>query len=100
MSEAEFKRKLMKELRSLPRTWAERIEQQAISGTPDIMGHMGGLFFSLEAKANGKRPTPLQALKLEEIRATGGFASVIQPRNKEEILHALIEYVRSRGGLL
>jgi len=44
------------------------------SGTPDRVGCMNGLFFSVEVKRSGKGPTPLQQRRIDEIMANGGVA--------------------------
>lgn len=49
-----------------------------VSGIPDFVGIIGplGLFFSVEAKAKGGKPTPVQLARHEEIRAAGGIVLV------------------------
>ena len=44
------------------------------SGTPDRIGCMGGVFFSIEVKRPGKEPTPLQHRRMTEIMHNGGVA--------------------------
>ena len=43
----------------------------------DCHGCFRGLYFAVETKAPGEKPTKLQALTVERIRAAGGFAFVI-----------------------
>jgi hypothetical protein len=43
-----------------------------VTGIPDFLGHYKGRFFSIEAKATGKRPTKLQAFQIRAIDLTGG----------------------------
>jgi hypothetical protein len=45
--------------------------------TLDYLGCIRGKFFAIEAKAPGKKPTPLQVNTIERIRAAGGVAFVI-----------------------
>lgn len=45
--------------------------------TIDYHGCHYGMFFGIEAKAPGKKPTKLQEIILAEIRAAGGKAFVI-----------------------
>lgn len=45
--------------------------------TLDYLGCIRGKFFAVEAKAPGKKPTPLQNNTIERIRAAGGVAFVI-----------------------
>jgi hypothetical protein len=47
------------------------------SGVPDIVGCLNGVFFAVECKANGGRPTALQLREIDRINAVGGFAIVV-----------------------
>ena len=47
------------------------------SGVPDIVGCLNGVFFAVECKANGGRPTALQSREIDRINAVGGFAIVV-----------------------
>lgn len=49
-----------------------------VSGIPDFVGIIGqgGRFFSIEAKAPGGKPTPIQLDRHAEIRAAGGIVLV------------------------
>jgi Holliday junction resolvase len=58
-------------------------------GTPDIIGCCEGRFFALEVKQPGKRPTPIQSLRLEAIAEAGGIAAVVH--SSDEALAALVE---------
>lgn len=51
------------------------------SGVPDFLCCVGGLFLSIEAKANGNKPTALQEKHMREIRKSGGVALVIDETN-------------------
>jgi hypothetical protein len=44
------------------------------SGTPDFVCSIGGRFLGIEVKREGKTPTPLQELRMQEIRRSGGLA--------------------------
>jgi hypothetical protein len=46
-------------------------------GIPDFVGCWEGDFFSIEAKAPGGEPTPMQLRRHEEIRKAGGIILVI-----------------------
>jgi hypothetical protein len=48
-----------------------------ISGIPDFLGHYKGIFWAIEAKAPGKKPTGFQALQLGAIKASGGAQFVV-----------------------
>ena len=47
------------------------------SGVTDIVGSYHGIFFGIECKANGNRPTALQQSQINAINATGGVAFVV-----------------------
>lgn len=85
-----FKEKVLKDLRALPKTWAEKIQQVAIRGTPDILACVNGHFVSLELKRSDKAKTdPLQDYVLGKISDAGGMALVAHPLNWPDILAKL-----------
>src|SRR3954466_4954031 len=45
-----------------------------VSGNPDRVVCYGGKFIGIEIKREGKTPTPLQELRLKNIREAGGIA--------------------------
>jgi|SRR5215831_30123 len=48
------------------------------AGLPDILGCVEGLFFGLEVKLPGEKPTPLQEYEMKAIRTLGkGHAAVV-----------------------
>jgi len=51
------------------------------SGIPDIVGCLNGVFFAIECKANGGRPTALQLREIDRINEAGGFAIVVDEGN-------------------
>jgi len=51
------------------------------SGIPDIVGCFNGVFFAVECKANGGRPTALQLREIDRINVAGGFAIVVDEDN-------------------
>ena len=51
------------------------------SGIPDIVGCLNGIFFAIECKANGGRPTALQLREIDRINVVGGFAIVVDEDN-------------------
>ena len=60
------------------------------SGVPDIVGCYKGKFFAIECKAGANKPTPLQALNLEQIMLTGGIALVINEENIDSVYSILL----------
>ena len=59
------------------------------SGVPDFLVCKGGLFYGIECKANGNKPTALQIKNLEDIRKAGGVAVVIDETNIDSLKEVL-----------
>ena len=59
------------------------------SGVPDIVGCCDGKFFGIECKAGRNTVTALQQKNLQDIRAAGGIALVINEDNIHEVREAL-----------
>ena len=55
------------------------------SGVPDFLICKAGLFYGIECKANGGKPTALQLKHLDDIRKAGGIALVIDETNVETL---------------
>lgn len=55
------------------------------SGVPDIVGCYKGVFFAIECKANGGKPTALQVRNLTQIIKAGGKATIINEDNLEDV---------------
>lgn len=90
-----FRRKVQAALDLLPNCWFESIQQQAIQGTPDILGCVNGYFVGLELKATPTgKPSALQALKLQRIVDANGVAFVLHPGNLEVTLETLRHLAR------
>jgi hypothetical protein len=51
------------------------------SGVPDIVACVNGLFFAIECKAGGNKPTALQIREIEAIRRSNGVAVVVDETN-------------------
>ena len=51
------------------------------SGVPDFLVCWKGLFYGIETKAPGGRPTPYQVHQLRAIRLTGGYEAIIVDKN-------------------
>jgi hypothetical protein len=70
-------------------------------GIPDFIccgmsvGGRAGLFFSIEAKANGGKPTALQDMQMQRIRKAGGVTFVIDEHNIEELEAWLRLYIKT-----
>lgn len=76
----------MRELRKIPGVWAEKIQQVALRGTPDILACCNGVFVAIELKVDDNKADPLQEYKLEMIRGAGGKVFVAYPKNAARIL--------------
>ena len=61
------------------------------SGVPDIVACYKGKFIGIECKANGNKPTALQAKNLREISIQNGIALVIDDTNVD-MLESTIDY--------
>lgn len=48
-----------------------------VRGLPDLIGTYRGAFVAMEVKKPGGQATDLQAFTMQQIRAAGGFATVI-----------------------
>ena len=55
------------------------------SGVPDFLICIGGLFYGIECKANGNKPTALQLKHIDDIRKAGGIALVVDETNVENL---------------
>ena len=55
------------------------------SGVPDIIGCLDGMFFGIECKAGGNKPTALQSKNLTNIELAGGIAVVVNEKNMNDI---------------
>lgn len=64
------------------------------SGVPDIVGCHKGLFFGIECKANGNKPTELQKAHIDRINTCGGVAFVVDETNATEA--AIMENLNGR----
>ena len=61
------------------------------SGVPDIVGCYRGTFFGIECKAGNNKPTALQQKNLDNIKAMGGIAMVVNEDNIDHVRHLLGE---------
>ena len=55
------------------------------SGVPDIVGCFRGYFFAIECKAGKNTTTALQELELNKIRQAGGWSTVVNEDNIQEV---------------
>jgi len=59
------------------------------NGVPDILVCYQGKFYGIECKANGNKPTALQAEHMKNIQRNGGTAVVIDENNIDTMLDGL-----------
>ncbi len=71
------------------------IQQVALRGDSDFVLCVFGDFVSLELKAAGEKPRPLQEHKLNKVVKAGGVRLVASPDNWEEVKQILL--MMSRG---
>lgn len=85
-----FKIRVLNDLKKLRNTWAVKVQQMSIRGTPDILACINGLFVALELKKDGKsKTTRIQDYELGKIRKAGGVALLAYPGNWEETVGLL-----------
>lgn len=77
-------------MRKLPFSWWTKIQQQALRGTPDILGSLCGIFVAIELKSEKGRLDSLQRHTLELIAETGGIGVVSRPQDWEECYAHLV----------
>ncbi len=88
--EAILKENVLRDLKALPNTYAVKIQQLSIRGTPDIFACVNGYFIALELKRDpSQKPDPLQEYELEKISEAGGMSYVVNPTNWPSVLTTL-----------
>lgn len=97
--ETKLKVKVLNGLRGIQDSYFEKIQQQTICGTPDIIGCVPydchrckqrfGLFVGMELKQGNGQPTKLQSFKLEQIHRAGGLALVVNEKNYQQAVSQL-----------
>ena len=89
--EATLTRNILALFRQLPNSWFERVEQQSICGTPDILGCYQGQMVAIEVKTKKGRLSKLQQHKLGKIERAGGLALVLNEDNFFDWYERLID---------
>jgi len=67
------------------------------SGAPDFIICIGGLFYGIECKANGEKPTALQLKHHDDIRKAGGIALVVDETNVENLRKEILSHVEVKA---
>ena len=74
------------------------------AGTPDLLVCWKGIHVGVELKAEGKKPSPLQLLRIKEIREAGGIAFWADDfetvERKFEAIDNILESFRDQLGML
>ena len=81
-------------LREQPDGWWVKISDMYNAGTPDVMGHIGGIFGAIELKREAGVVSPLQEWVLKQIEKTGGMSFVC--RSLDEVKRA-VETLRRKS---
>jgi hypothetical protein len=72
----------------------------ASSGVPDFIICIAGLFYGIECKANGGKPTALQLKHHDDIRKAGGVALVVDETNVVNLRKELLDNVKENKNLV
>lgn len=85
-----LKERVLADLKLLPKTYAVKIQQVAIRGTPDILACINGYFVAIELKRDEKqKPDPMQKHQLGKIQGAAGYTYVVHPLNWPGVLASL-----------
>lgn len=88
--ESILKQRVLKDLKTLPNTYAVKIQQVVIRGTPDILACVNGKFVAIELKKDSNvKPDALQIHELKKIFRAGGLGCVVHPDNWQETFEHL-----------
>jgi Holliday junction resolvase len=88
--ETKFRARFVAKLKKIPKTVLFSIQQLSISGTPDILACVNGVFVAMELKATARSSvTKLQSYNLQRIQEAEGVALIVHPGNMEESLDLL-----------
>ena len=66
-----------------------------VKGIPDFLGHYLGVFFGIETKAPGKKPSGFQALQIAAIEQSGGAVFVVDGPETLKVFERWLVAVRS-----
>lgn len=91
--EASIIKSLKKKLKkNYPDLWYFKTHGQAdqVRGLPDLIGCYHGYFIAMEVKKPEGHATDLQAFTIKQIRAAGGYATVIHSYEEAEAFLATV----------
>lgn len=78
------------------KTWSNGVQRE---GVPDLLVCCGGYFLGVEVKADTGKPSTLQLLNIEKIRAAYGLAVVLYPDQFEQFKH-LVHLILSENSMV
>ena len=91
--EAKVKKKVVAQLKEMGAYYFYPVTGgYGFSGVPDIVGCYQGIFFGIECKAGGNKPTALQDKNLTDIRNQKGIAVVINEKNIDSVRSIFDDY--------
>lgn len=88
--ETKFKVKVLAELRKIPCSYWQKLNDRTTAGLPDLIGCYRGHFFAIELKSGKPKASPLQRQVLDYIENAGGHAFVMSPENFKEVLGIIL----------
>jgi hypothetical protein len=94
MLEANFQRKVLAKLRTIPQSWWAKLNDRTTIGLPDIIGFVGIYGFVLELKTTS-RLSEIQYVTLNKIDRIGVQNFVVTPENFDEIFNFIRGYLEN-----
>jgi hypothetical protein len=88
MLEKDFQRKVLARLRTLPRSWWTKVNDNTTTGVPDILGCVGPYFVALELKTKSTL-SELQFINLQKLDRCEAQSFCVAPANWNEIFEYL-----------
>lgn len=85
-NETVFKEKVAARLKTFKNTWHVKVQQLSVSGTPDFLICLNGVFIALELKTDSGKVSKLQEYNLNKIAKCGGISIVLMPQNYDETM--------------
>jgi hypothetical protein len=97
-NETRFKKKVLKDLGDDygDNAYVLKTQERGRRGVPDILSCIFGDFIAMELKDEGEKPTPLQEIKLGEIRRAGGMAFSTMPSQWDQHRELLRERYKAK----
>lgn len=92
--ESNFGKRFVAFLRTLPRTWYEKIQQVGKKGTPDYIICCNGYFVGVELKVGKNEASLIQRLKIENILNAGGLGIILYEEGFEDFKRVM-EHIAS-----